>query len=125
MKIFLALLLTIQLTGAPLAQAPPVRASARAEQIQQALQARTRSPIKNLDIDLIMLGPDFAGTAPAEVSWAGDNSKLWFRWKRPGEKEAGILRLLEREAPRRLTKDEEAEHRLTRLRGTGLSVGCL
>jgi hypothetical protein len=35
------------------------------------------------------------------------------------------LRLLEREAPRRLTKDEEAEHRLTRLRGTGLSVGCL
>ena len=110
MKTFLTLLLIIQLTSASLAQAPPAaRASARAEQIQQALQERTKSPIKNLDIDLIMLGPDFAGSPPAEVSWAGDNSKLWFRWKRPGEKESGIFEVARTGgAPRRLTKEEEA-----------------
>ena len=110
MRTLLSLLLSIQLIGAPLAQSPPViRGSARAQQMQQALQERTRSPIKNLDIDLIMLGADFAGTAPNEVSWAGDNSKLWFRWKRPGEKEPGIFEVARTAGtPRRLTKDEEA-----------------
>ncbi|HET6962687.1 MAG TPA: prolyl oligopeptidase family serine peptidase [Terriglobia bacterium] len=110
MRTLLSLLLATQLIIAPLAQSPPaIRASARAEQMQQALQERTKSPIKNLDIDLIMLGADFAGTAPSEVSWAGDNSKLWFRWKRPGEKEPGIFEVARTGgAPRRLTKDEEA-----------------
>ena len=110
MKRLLTLLLTIQLTSAPLAPSPSAdRASARAEQMQQELQERTKLPIKNLDIDLIMLGPDFAGTAPSEVSWAGDNSKLWFRWKRPGEKESGIFEVTRTGGtPRRLTKDEEA-----------------
>jgi len=110
MKILLALLLTIQLTSAPLAQFPPAaRASAHVEQMQQLLQERTKSPIKNLDIDLIMLGPDFAGTAPSEVSWAGDNSKLWFRWKRPGEKESAIFEVARTGGtPHRLTKDQEA-----------------
>jgi len=110
MKTLLSLLLAIQLISAPLAQSPPaIRASAHAEQMQQALQERTKSPIKNLDIDLIMLGPDFAGTAPSEVSWAGDNSKLWFRWKRPGEKEPGMFEVARTGGtPRRLTKDEEA-----------------
>jgi dipeptidyl aminopeptidase/acylaminoacyl peptidase len=110
MKTLLSLLLTIQLISAPLAQSPPaIRASARAEQMQQALQERTKSTIRNLDIDLIMLGPDFSGTAPSEVSWAGDNSKLWFRWKRPGEKESGIFEGARTGGtPRRLTKDEEA-----------------
>jgi dipeptidyl aminopeptidase/acylaminoacyl peptidase len=110
MKTFLFLLLTIQLTSTSLAQSPPAaRASAHAEQIQQALQERTKLPIKNLDIDLIMLGPDFAGTAPSEVSWAGDNSKLWFRWKRPGERESRFFEVARKGgAPRRLTKDEEA-----------------
>ena len=71
MRTLLSLLLATQLIIAPLAQSPPaIRASARAEQMQQALQERTKSPIKNLDIDLIMLGADFAGTAPSEVSWA-------------------------------------------------------
>jgi dipeptidyl aminopeptidase/acylaminoacyl peptidase len=110
MKRLLTLLLTIQLTSAPLAPSPSAdRASARAEQMQQELQERTKLPIKNLDIDLIMLGPDFAGAAPSEVSWAGDNSKLWFRWKRPGEKESGIFEVARTGGtPRRLTKDEEA-----------------
>ena len=110
MKTFLTFLLIIQLTSIPLAQAPRSgRGSTRAEQIEQALQERTQSPVKNLDIDLIMLGPDFAGTAPSEVSWAGDNSKLWFRWKRPGEKESAIFEVARTGGtPRRLTKDEEA-----------------
>lgn len=109
MQILLALFLIIQHTGVSLAQAPPVRASTRAEQIQRALQDRTRDPIRSLDIDLIMLGPDFSGTAPSEVSWAGDNSKLWFRWKSPGERESGIFEIARTGGtPRRLTKDEEA-----------------
>ena len=110
MKTLLSLLLTLQLISASLAQSPPTtRASSRAEQLQHALQERTKAPIKNLDIDLIMLGPDFAGTAPSAVSWAGDNSKLWFRWKRPGEKELGIFEVARTGgAPIRLTKDEEA-----------------
>ena len=110
MKTLLSILLSIQLISAPLAQSPPAtRASARAEHMQQALQERTESPLKNLEIDLIMLGPDFAGTAPSEVSWSGDNSKLWFRWKRPGEKESGVFEVARTGGtPRRLTKDEEA-----------------
>ena len=110
MKKFLILLLIIQLISAALAQSrKTARASTRTEQIEQALQERTQSPIRNLDIDLIMLGPDFAGTAPSEVSWAGDNSKLWFRWKRPGEKESAIFEVARTGGtPRRLTKDEEA-----------------
>ena len=85
------------------------RASARAEGLQEALLERTQAPVKKLDIDLIMLGADFAGTAPSEISWAGDNSKLWFRWKRPGERELGVFEVSRTGgAPRRLTKDEEA-----------------
>jgi len=110
MKTLLTFLLITQLAGTPLAQSRPnLHGSARADQMQQALQERTTGPIKSLDIDLIMLGPDFAGTAPTEVSWAGDNSKLWFLWKRPGERESGIFEVARTgSTPRRLTKDEEA-----------------
>ncbi|MCI0419398.1 MAG: prolyl oligopeptidase family serine peptidase [Acidobacteria bacterium] len=85
------------------------RAPTQVRKIEKDLFERTKHPIKQLDLDLIMLGPDFSGTAPSEVSWAGDNSRLWFRWKKPGEKEPGIFEVPRTGgAPRRLTKDEEA-----------------
>lgn len=87
----------------------PLPASSLAQKIEQELFERTKAPIRQLDIDLIMLGPDFSGTVPAEVSWAGDNAKLWFRWKTPGEKETGIYRVVRTGGlPQRLSKSQEA-----------------
>src|SRR5262245_64745445 len=99
MNKFTALLLIILYSTVPLAQTlietkpkqDHLPNSSRVDELNQVLQARTQSPVKVLDIDLIMLGPDFAGTQPSEVSWAGDNSKLWFRWKRAGDKELGVF----------------------------------
>ena len=80
------------------------------QKAEEELFKRTQTPIKQLDIDLIMLGPDFSGTAPSKVSWAGDNSKLWFHWKKPGEKEVGIYEVARAGGqPRRLKKSEEVQ----------------
>lgn len=114
MNRILALAATLSLCASLLAEVTksPKRGpkpSAAIFKLEQALFDRTLKPVRQLDIDLIMLGPDFAGTAPSEVSWAGDNSKLWFRWKRPGEKESGIYEVARSGGvPKRLSKDEEA-----------------
>ncbi len=102
----------VSLSQIPAEQAKPSnnanRGFAAVKKIEQDLFDRTEHAIKSLDLDLIMLGPDFAGTAPSEVSWAGDNSRLWFRWKRPGERDPGIFEVSRKGGPpRRLTKDEE------------------
>src|SRR5436309_6195312 len=41
-----------------------------------------------LSVDSIMRGPKLVGYPPTGLRWAGDSSKLFFEWRRPGEEEA-------------------------------------
>ena len=41
-----------------------------------------------LTVDSIMRGPKLVGYPPTGLRWAGDSSKLYFEWRRPGEDEA-------------------------------------
>ena len=94
--------------GSPLL--PRSKYTMAVEELEQRIFERTRAPIQQLDIDLITLGPDFSGTEPTDVSWAGDNSRLWFRWKRPGELERGAFEVARSGGePRRLSKSEEVQ----------------
>jgi dipeptidyl aminopeptidase/acylaminoacyl peptidase len=43
-----------------------------------------------LTIDNIMEGPKLVGTSPSNIRWLPDSSRIYFRWKRPDEEEAGI-----------------------------------
>lgn len=90
-------------------QSPPAQEDelAPVRAVQELLEARLAESLDSLDVDLIMEGPDFAGTAPAGVRWDGDGERLWFEWKRWDEDETGTweLRAGERE-PRRLSEDE-------------------
>ena len=38
-----------------------------------------------LTIDTIMKGADLVGTAPSNIMWSVDGTKLYFRWQKPGE----------------------------------------
>src|SRR5437867_5783937 len=41
-----------------------------------------------LTVDSIMRGPKLVGYPPTGLRWAGDSSRLFFEWRRPGEDEA-------------------------------------
>ncbi|MEW5974885.1 MAG: prolyl oligopeptidase family serine peptidase [Acidobacteriota bacterium] len=88
----------------------PARKLHPASRLELELQERTQKPVTQLDVDLIMLGPDFAGTAPANPRWSGDNRRIWIDWKKPGEEEPGISEIHLDDGvatPRRLAKEEE------------------
>ena len=38
-----------------------------------------------LTIDNIMRGPNLVGTEPTQVRWSGDNSKIYFQWKKAAD----------------------------------------
>ncbi len=46
-------------------------------------------PAAGLAIETIMRGEGFVGSPPSELTWAVDGRTLYFRWKKPGEKEPG------------------------------------
>lgn len=58
-------------------------------EIEADIKRRLGEPMKKVELDLIMEGPAFSGTAPSRVRWDGDSSRLWFHWKRWDEEEAG------------------------------------
>src|SRR6187431_2622792 len=60
-----------------------------------------------LTVDSIMRGPKLVGYPPAGLRWAGDSSRLYFEWRRPGDDEPSTW-VVAREggAPRRLTDEE-------------------
>ena len=60
-----------------------------------------------LSIDSIMRGPKLVGYPPTGLRWAGDSSRLYFEWRRPGDDEAATW-VVARDggAPRRLSDEE-------------------
>lgn len=75
--------------------------------IEKKIKARLDKPVKQLDIDLMMEGNDFYGVMPSSIRWDSDGSRLWFRWKRWFDDEAGTFTYeLAKMSLRRLTKDE-------------------
>src|SRR6185503_765590 len=60
-----------------------------------------------LTVDSIMRGPKLVGYPPAGLRWAGDSSRLYFEWRRPGDDEPSTW-VVTREggAPRKLTDEE-------------------
>ena len=55
-----------------------------------ASQASKDPGTAKLSIEAIMQGENFVGTAPSGLTWAVDGRTLYFRWKKPGDKEAGF-----------------------------------
>ena len=54
-----------------------------------------------------MRGPDLVGWPPTGLRWSADSQKLYFEWRKPGEKEASTY-VVGRDGgePRKLTDDE-------------------
>ena len=60
-----------------------------------------------LTVDSIMRGEQLVGNGISQIRWAGDSSRVYFGWHKPGEKEPGTY-VLPREggAPRKLSEQE-------------------
>ena len=63
-----------------------------------------------LTVDSIMRGPDLVGWPPSQLRWSGDSQKLYFSWRRPGEKTEALY-VVQRDGSglRKLAGDEEAD----------------
>jgi dipeptidyl aminopeptidase/acylaminoacyl peptidase len=51
-------------------------------------QAEKPLPAFKMTIENIMRGADLVGTEPSGIAWSVDGTKLYFRWKKPTEKQA-------------------------------------
>src|SRR5438067_1137361 len=64
----------------------------------------------SLTIDNIMRGPNLVGYEPMQIRWAGDNSKVYFQWKKASDPIAAPLDtyVVSRDATglRKLTEEE-------------------
>jgi len=60
-----------------------------------------------LTIENIMRGPELVGTSPSAIRWSYNGDKLYFKWKKPGEKEEALY-FVPREGgkPRKVTPKE-------------------
>ena len=61
----------------------------------------------DLSVDSIMRGPDLVGWPPTGLRWSADSQKLYFDWRKPGEKESSTY-VVGRDGgePRKLSDDE-------------------
>jgi dipeptidyl aminopeptidase/acylaminoacyl peptidase len=61
----------------------------------------------NLTVDSIMRGPDLVGWPPTGLRWSADSQRLYFEWRKPGEKEPSTY-VVGRDGgePRKLTDDQ-------------------
>ena len=73
--------LAVALVAGPFVSAPT-------GQKASAGQDRTASARFELTVDSIMRGPDLVGYPPTALRWSADSEKLFFEWRKPGEKEA-------------------------------------
>jgi dipeptidyl aminopeptidase/acylaminoacyl peptidase len=60
-----------------------------------------------LTVDSIMRGPDLVGWPPSNLRWSTDSQRLYFSWRKPGEKIESLY-VVSRDggAPKRLSDDE-------------------
>ena len=73
----------------------------------QAQEKREEEKTFTLTIDNIMEGPDLVGTAPSEIMWSFDGKRLYFYWKKPGDKEADFYFISKSNmTPQKITIDE-------------------
>jgi acetyl esterase/lipase len=67
------------------------------------------APFQPLELTIanIMKGEELVGTAPSAIQWSVDGKKLYFRWKKPGDKSAELYALTPPELmPRKITREE-------------------
>jgi len=81
-----AVILGTVVTGAQPAGREQAFAPAKATQAKPA-----KANAFDLTVDSIMRGPKLVGYPPTGLRWAGDSSKLYFEWRRPGEDDASTL----------------------------------
>jgi dipeptidyl aminopeptidase/acylaminoacyl peptidase len=55
---------------------------------QTAASTASRGATLQLTVDSIMRGPDLVGWPPTGLRWSADSQRLYFEWRKPGEKEA-------------------------------------
>jgi dipeptidyl aminopeptidase/acylaminoacyl peptidase len=67
----------------------------------------SETPRFKMTIENIMRGEELVGSEPSSVLWSADGKKLYFFWKKPGEKKAEFYALTEHEATPRKTSLEE------------------
>jgi dipeptidyl aminopeptidase/acylaminoacyl peptidase len=76
---------------------------------QQAAARKATAPAASFDltVDSIMRGPDLVGWPPTGLRWSADSQRLFFEWRKPGEKESSTY-VVGRDGgePRKLTDDE-------------------
>jgi dipeptidyl aminopeptidase/acylaminoacyl peptidase len=71
------------------------------------LQSKEPQAGGRLAIDTIMKGEDFVGSPPTGLAWAIDGKTLYFRWKKPGDKEAGYYAVTTaNKVPRKVAPEE-------------------
>ena len=77
-----------------------------------APQQKAAVPLFQLTVDSIMRGPKLVGYPPTGLRWAGDSSRLYFEWRRPGEDEASTW-VVKRDGSdlRKLSDDERRSAR--------------
>jgi len=74
--------------------------------LRQAFAAAAASRF-DLTVDSIMRGPDLVGWPPTGLRWSADSQKLYFEWRKPGEKEPSTYVVARSGSdPRKLTDDE-------------------
>jgi len=72
----------------------------------QTASAPAPAPFK-MTIENIMRGNDLVGTEPSGVGWSADGSRLYFRWKKPTEKQAELYFVTKLDlTPRKTTAEE-------------------
>src|SRR5262245_63086274 len=65
------------------------------------------APRFDLTVDSIMRGPDLVGWPPTGLRWSADSQKLYFEWRKPGEKESSTYVVAQDwTQPRKLSDDE-------------------
>ncbi|MBD3414325.1 MAG: prolyl oligopeptidase family serine peptidase [Candidatus Aminicenantes bacterium] len=72
-----------------------------------SLEQPHEEPGFKLTIDQIMKGPELVGTSPSRIMWSYDSQKLYFRWKRPDEKQTEFYFLSVNDfTPQKITLEE-------------------